>query len=237
MDGMSFEDWQTEKQQAAGKTVDDSTNKVYNTLNDTIDFDGLKQYLGDKGITVNDSVSALDFKSVKESMNGVMYVYDEFPQARQMFKNIDSGAAGVMSASYHGDIKLNTKMYATREKCLQSHPQSTYHPKGNSPFSSGAHEAGHLLERALIDKHNGNIIDWRDCTQAKRVVSEAWKEAKKYPESKGVNMYKGIERISRYANTDRSECLAEAVADYSVNKEYAAPLSKEIWKILKMELG
>lgn len=43
--------------------------------------------------------------------------------------------------------------------------------------------------------------------------------------------------ISGYAKTNDSECLAEAVADYILNKDKAAPLSKEIWKILKKELG
>ncbi len=34
-----------------------------------------------------------------------------------------------------------------------------------------------------------------------------------------------------------SECLADAVSDFVLNGNEAAALSKEIWKLLKRELG
>ena len=43
--------------------------------------------------------------------------------------------------------------------------------------------------------------------------------------------------ISKYALWNLNETLAEAVADYVANGENAALLSREIWKVLKKELG
>jgi len=46
-----------------------------------------------------------------------------------------------------------------------------------------------------------------------------------------------VAQISRYATKNRSEAMAEAVADYRANGSRAKPLSQAIWKILKRELG
>jgi len=200
-------------------------------------------------INVDDSVGSLDFRSVREGLQGVEYVMNEFPQASPSFKSIGTRKEGLMCAGYDGDICFNPGYYQTRETALQCHgigegaAQSNLHPKGNNCASSGAHEAGHILEKALIDKSNGGEspigkLNWNECTYSKAVVSDACKAAKKLPECKGMRNFDLKNAISEYAlKGGDSECIAEAVCDYFLNGDEAQPLSKEIWKILKKELG
>ena len=89
------------------------------------------------------------------------------------------------------------------------------------------------MELALIKKNNGTSLDWVDCTFGKKVCSEALKNAKKQTGKTYADL---IYDVSDYAKADRSECMAECVADYMMNGEDASILSKEVWKILKREL-
>lgn len=109
------------------------------------------------------------------------------------------------------------------------------------------HESGHILEAALIRRAYNNfetrpdyiagIYDWNHNTFAKAVVSEAAKAAKKTPDGKGKKVKELISDVSRYAEKTRGETLAECVADYRANGANAKLLSREVWKILKRELG
>ena len=71
--------------------------------------------------------------------------------------------------------------------------------------------------------------------------SNACKEAKKLPECGGMTNKQLKDNISAYAGFEskysEAETLAEAICDFALHKEMAQPLSKEIWKILKRELG
>ena len=117
-----------------------------------------------------------------------------------------------------------------------------FHPKNTGILETGSHEMGHILELALIKQSEyeygiQEVIAWNDCTKAKELISEACKAVKKTPEGKGLRNAQLKSAISEYAQKNDSECLAEAVADYIANGEKSAPLSKEIWNILKDRLG
>ena len=205
------------------------------------DFDTLKAHFKNKySIKMDSSVKKLDFESVKEGMQGIELVMNEFPQAQKALVRISTNKDGVMCASYNGTINFNPTYYTDRTQAVLASRSTGFHPKGSNVVSTGSHEMGHILEKALIDKNGGGIagrIAWDDCTYSKAVVSDACKSAKKTAEGKGKTntVLKG--EISGYAKQDASECLAEAVADYIINGENASILSKEIWKILKKELG
>ncbi len=218
------------------------------SVKDTQTFAEMQNYMKDcHGVVVDNSVGLLDFQSVKEGVHGIEYIIREFPQAKSSFKAVGTAKNGLMCARYDGSINFNPSCYKTRESALYNHGvgegmvQIGFHPKGNNCFGSGAHESGHILEKALIDKVSGESIlgtlNWNDCTYAKSIVSDACKNTKILPECKGMinSQLKGA--ISQYARTSDSECLAEAVCDVALNGEDAAPLSKEIWKLLKKELG
>ena len=217
---------------------------IIKSVNDCDDFEALAGYLADKyDMVVEDSVQLLNFESVKESVSGVEHIIIEFPQARSSFKRIGTDESGIMSAGYDGDICFNPDYYKDRQSVLAAHSPTKFHPPGNNPFGSGCHEAGHILEKALIDKTLGEgtplaNISWRDSTFAKAIVSDACKQAKKHPEGKGKRKSQLMEGISGYARKGGdSECLAEAVCDFAINGEKAAILSRIIWELLKKELG
>ena len=203
-------------------------------------------------VDILDPVDKLDFQSVKEGLAGIEHIIREFPQAKGSFKSISTEKRGLMCADYNGDIAFNPGYYSTREDALKVHgigygvTPGGMHPKGNDCFGSGCHEAGHILEKALIDKANGGEcllgeIHWKDSFYAKAIVSDACKAVKKWPECKGMTNGQLKDAISAYAgyqsNYNAAETMAEAVCDYSINGENAAPLSKMIWEILKKELG
>lgn len=206
------------------------------------DFEGVSKYLSKTyGIAMDDTVKDLDFESVKEGIQGIEKVMLEFPQAQSSLKKISTNKSGIMCAQYNGTINFNPHYYKTRESAVNASTSSTgFHPKGNNVTSTGSHEMGHILEKALIDKDKDIFFPgaaWSDCTCAKKVVSEACKAAKKTAQGKG-KLNSALKReVSGYATQDASECLAEAVADYTLNGSDAAILSQEIWKILKRELG
>lgn len=210
-------------------------------LSSVTTFEQLAEYFNNNyNVTIDNAVKSLDFESVKEGLQGVEIVMREFPQAKSSLHKIGVRKDGIMNAGYEGDINFNPFYYTDRKVAVKASQSTGYHPKGNNTVSTGSHEAGHILEKALIDKDGGSafgVIAWSECMYAKSVVKDAQKAAKKTPEGKGKRNYDLMHEISGYANTNASECLAEAVADYTLNGENAAILSREIWKILKGELG
>ena len=225
-------------------------NKKTGTVAETQTFKEMQQYMQQNyNIEVLDSVSELDFQSVKEGVSGIEYIIQEFPQAKDSFKTIGTEYYDLMCSGYNGDISFNPKYYETREGALLAHgigegiiPGGT-HPKGNNCFGTGCHEAGHILEKALADKANGgecvlSEMNWQDSVYAKEVVSNACEEAKKLPECRGMTNKQMKDSISAYAGCDSdysfAETMSEAVCDFALNGE---KVSLEIWKILKKELG
>ena len=234
-----------------GTIKSESTKAV--SISDAQTFEELRQYMKQNyDIEILDSVDELDFQSVKEGVSGIEHIMLEFPQAGSSYKTISTEKRGLMSAGYNGDISFNPGHYKTRESALMAHgigeriKPGGMHPKGNNCFGSGCHEAGHILEKALADRANGgecvlSEMNWRDSTYARAIVSEACRAAKKRLECRGMTNNQLKDAISAYAGYrsrySASETMAEAVCDYSINSEDAAPLSKEIWRLLKKELG
>lgn len=240
----SFEDYK-QKYLKLPEKADTMELKPISSVLDTSDFDELGRYMKDSyGIGMSDSVKNLNFKAVKESTAGIEHIIKEFPQAKDTFKNLKTSKSGVMCATFRGEICFNPSFYNDYDKVsgamFQSASTTGFHVKGNNLFSTGSHEAGHILELALNYKANGtfaNATAWTKCTYAQEIVSEASKIAKKTPEGQGKKIAELTGEVSKYAQADKSEALAECVADYVINGENASILSKEVWKILKRELG
>lgn len=216
-----------------------NTPKAIKSVSDASNFKDLQSYFKKKGYKMNDAISKLDFNSVKDTTKGVDIVLNEFPQAKKVFAGFDIGNSGVACASFTGKISFNPAYY-TDAKNLQSMIMGNttgFHPKNTGIVEIGSHEMGHILELALINKHNGGVFAWSECTEAKKIVSEACKLAKKLPEGKGKVNATLKREISGYAMQNASECMAEGVADYIANKNNASVLSRMIWNLLKGELG
>ena len=213
--------------------------KTIKSASNASDFKELQSYFKKKGYKMSDAIANLDFNSVKDTAKGVEIVLNEFPQAKKVFGGFDIGKSGVASASFSGKISFNPAYYkdAKNLQCMIQGNTTGFHPKNTGIVEIGSHEMGHILELALINKHNGGVFAWSECTEAKKIVSEACKLAKKLPEGKGKVNATLKQEISGYAMQNASECMAEGVADYIANKGNASVLSRMIWNLLKGELG
>lgn len=220
-----------------------ASNTVPSTpLESCTNFNSLASYFSKTyGVKFDASVRKLHFESVKEAMQGMERILTEFPQAKSAFRAISTSTTGLMCASNSGTINFNPKNFTTAKQVATAHRQSSYHPKNNSPFLSGAHEMGHIVELGLINKKEKSRVTaskaWVDCTYAQKIVSAACTAYKKTPEGAQLMASAMKKQISGYAMESASECLAEGIADYVVNGEAAAPLSKFIWQVLKKEMG
>lgn len=208
-------------------------------------FEEMKTYFNDRyGVSIADEVTQLDFSNVSESMKGIDKILVEFPQAQSTLKAITTNKEGVMCASYDGTISFNPFYYGVgKSSNLTSFLANAtgYHPKNNTLLTTGSHEMGHILERTLIQQKIDQGIPmfgaWGKCTEAKEVLKEAYKTAKKTPDGQGLRNFQLSLQVSGYALENASECLAECVADYVANGEKSAILSQQVWKILKERLG
>ena len=224
------------KEVNAIKTV--ANIKDYNELSDFL----LKNY----NIKLEKSVTSLDFDVVKESIEGVDLIINQFPELKTSLKYIKTSSSGVMSCS--GDtINFNPKYYdnpnVIRDACLRC-SDSGWWVKNASPKSIGSHETAHGIEWLLIELNETDYGDglsiisrynrreaWSKCTEAKKIVSEACKNIKKTPYGKDKIFRELKQAISEYANTNPSETLAEAFADVTANGDNANPLSLEIKRL------
>lgn len=184
---------------------------------------------------LRNSVSKLKFENVKEGILGIDAVFDEFPAIRKYLKSIEGSLSleddVPMEMSYTGTIHINMKTYDYVKGF------------GSMPKWIGAHEAGHFLERAVLEKeYPGNSLQmlekrgkmWNDSTKSADIIKKATLEVQK--------VYKLSEEelrssISWNASLDYSEAFAECVADYIINAENAKPLSKAVWNIIKNIMG
>lgn len=210
------------------------------------DFQSLADYMkNEHSVRVAPELAKADFSAVREAAAGMEELLREFPQAASIIRELNGKEcrkSAYASASFNGLVQLNPDRWKDRgdlERSYQADVKSGFHPAGNAS-SIAVHEVGHLLERALISKAGlsryDSIIAWNKNKQATRVISEAAKAAKKGA-GKGMTNDQLVAQVSRYATKNRSEALAECVADYRSNGANAKPLSREVWKILKRELG
>lgn len=214
------------------------------------DFDALSDYMSKThNIKMGNSLKNLEFKTVQHVATTVDNLAKEFPQAVDSIRKIQAHGCpkgAYACASYSGEVMLGDyyKTFGSFNRSFTHSVKTGFHPTGSNPVDAvTAHETGHLLERALIQKaissgraQFGGVM-WGKCTEAKRIVSQACKDVKATPAGKGRKVNDLINEVSRYAAKNRSECLAKCVSDYYSNGNKAKPLSKAVWNLLKKELG
>lgn len=193
------------------------------------------------GVSIDSSVCSLDFPAVREVSKGIDIVLREFPQAQGVLNKLTTGSgSGLMWATSTGQIQFNPCYFqngrATIQQKMEYAGQTGFHPVNSGTKDCGTHETGHILELALIKRQYPNSVHiafgagWL----AQDIVKPARLAIKKRTKLKVYDITAGV---STYACKNDQECLAECVSDYIVNGENAAPLSIEVWKRLKKELG
>ncbi len=223
---------------------------------ETKDLHELAEYMKNVGIYVNErSLSGQTFENVREAAAGIERIMTEFPQAAANFHELrgDNLKYGTLAcASYSGVIALGNQYYSATpdglSRTYDGNVRTGFHPSGTTKADITTHESGHILERALIDKYilsqgNGYYVQyeaakaWNSSKLSGKIISEACKQVKKTAAGKGMVNADIIKGVSKYATRNRSETLAECVADYAANGAGANPLSVAVWNILKRELG
>lgn len=128
-----------------------------------------------------------------------------------------------------GQLALNAN-YTNVEKMNSVYDKGVadgYHPgRGNKTGTQAVayHELGHAITDHIGRKHGLGDID----KTANKIVKDAYKNSK----AKGGN-YNWAGKISKYAQKNYAECVAEAVADWYCNGNKASDTSKAIMAELK----
>lgn len=218
-------------------------------------FDALKKQAAGYGIALDDSLKQLPGQSVVAAYEGVRDVKKAFSKAPDDLFTVKAEARNSRAyawASPLGGITVNSSYFSDYQGTVSSKERdktSGWSP-GGSVKSVTAHEAGHVLEAALIRNELGlgpgswsaeATRMWNKGTQAGKVVREAVSRANK---ASGTKMKKAdvISGLSRYAASRSSasfqnpEALAEAVSDFVSNRGTSRPISQHVWDILKEKL-
>ena len=203
----------------------------------------LKAKYGDQFV-VDDRLKDLKFDEVKEAIDGADFILSEFG-ATEKLTGFTIGDRGVMCASFGGQIKFTESYFKQGASDLSVVMNgSSFHPKNQTARSTGAHEAGHILESWIAKQQSSSWIEqslaWNNCTVSKKIINEASKSVKKQYKARGEQA-PSIDalcyKVSGYASKNRSEAFAECMADYVANGKNANPLSIAVWNETKRVCG
>ena len=204
-------------------------------------FDEIKLYWADNyKVKVVDEIGKLNFEAVRAAMSGVEAVLEEFPQARSFLREFNVFSSGLMSTwRGHSKIYFNPEYFSnisTLISIITNGIKTGYYPKNMNVLGAGTHEAGHIVEDWLREKHNENTETLLRILPRK-LIREAYQQAALHVEGKNKSIEQMRSEISTHASLENlSECLADAICDYIINDAKAALLSREIWNVLKGEL-
>ena len=186
-------------------------------------YDELSEYISQVyNGTINEDVRKLNIRQVSQTLTEFEKILDDFPYAANVFKGINTAEMGMAAVIPTGELVLNPKWYQSLNKKL---------------IGTGYHEAGHLLELALIKKNNPNAHEdrifslWHEGSCAQEIVKKAYQRISTQKELGELR-----KDISAYSMKDYSETLAEAVRDYYTNDYGASLLSIQIIKVLREEM-
>lgn len=173
--------------------------------------------------TIDTDVQSLDIRQVSKTLTEFESVINDFPQMKRYFIGLNVTPIGKAAFVANGELAFNPKYYNELSDRI---------------IGTGFHEAGHLVELALIRKYNPNLADetiyelYRQGIFAEKVVEGAYSRIKT-----SKSLVELRREISNYSLKDKSETLAEAIRDYYCNKYTASVLSRQIIKVLEDELG
>ena len=201
--------------------------------------------------------------NVKESLVDSYLVGD---RGRGVYADYSSKVIGMSSNyyAYLRRVYMNTRYFKDYDlvaKTYQNDLSLHFHPKNSVPEDVIVHETGHAFEFYINAKSNnapsltGDNLEYYQKTYAdmfinvsfsKNLVQTAAKNVNERLKSQGLSPRSEEElreEISGYANQKYndgnvmySETFAEAMVDYLVNGENAAPLSVEMYKLTQEKL-
>ena len=172
--------------------------------------------------SVDDDVKQLNLGQVSQTLTEFERVLEDFSSAAEFFTGINVAERGKAAFVPDGELVLSPRWYGARNAKL---------------VGTGYHEAGHLLELALIRKDNPGASEeiifafWKNRDYARNAVKKAFGRIRT-----GKSLKELRQEISDYSLKDFSETLAEAVEDFYMNGYGSSVLSRQIMKVLEEEL-
>ncbi len=220
---------------------------------DTENLGELSRYMRETlGVRMERSLSRVNFEVARAMSGGIEAMLAEFPGIQaaslRLSGRMNSGAS-YAGTTVDGEILLHPGVLTSPDAVRRSYERdvrSGYHPRGTGPENIIIHEMGHQIEAELLRRRiPGKTPEararraeaWRSGVVASEIVSKALDRAAPGWHRNPQLAADQIGRISRYAAADASETVAEAISDYYSNRRNARPLSKEIWRVAKEELG
>ena len=166
---------------------------------------------------------------------------NEFPALRDTQIQLYTSNSNVYALGGNGTVYLNRKYFANEnlERSYANDVKAGFHPKGTSAIDIVAHEYGHVAHDTIIGKYKNGDTLFGQTVKGNNVPNIIVETAannlnKQTGSNKNAGQYASM--ISRYANYNPSEMIAEAFADYNANKNKARPISREIIRLMKGEL-
>lgn len=188
-----------------------------------------------------DTIKGQKLHETRDALAGTLHVLEEFG-AMDAIKSVSTYNKGVMAANmFSGELYFNTKYFQPGTKDLVDVMNGYhFHPDNQNAFTTGAHEAGHLLESYLAKKTGMDAFSAANGDLSKRLVREAANEIKKQERAAGRPATKQaalVAQISGYATKNSKETFAEAMSDVVANGKNAHPMSRLIWDAAKKIAG
>lgn len=186
-------------------------------------YDELEKYMNKEyNGYIDADVRELNLKQVSQTLTEFESVINDFPSAKKYFTGINTANKGKAAFLPNGELALNSEFYQRITARL---------------LGTGFHEAGHLLELAVIREKNPSLYAdemydiYAKGKCSKEIVGKAYE---RISTKKSLNDLRAD--ISSYSLKNCSETLAEAVKDFYMNGYNASVLSRLIIKVLQEEL-
>lgn len=162
--------------------------------------------------------------------SAVKGISDDFPGLMNDVNTVDTAELGGMDRTqtlgFYGDgqVAINSNYTDIRDmnRVYDKAVQSGYHPsRGNKSGTEAVtyHEMGHALTDSIAKKMGVKNLD----AASKKIVNDAYKAS---GGKGGTKAWAG--KISKYAQENFAECVAEAVSDWYCNGSKAKLNSKAI---------
>lgn len=218
-------------------------NKQIKTVQNCSNWVELEQFLFDNyNITVDKTVTYLNFQNVREVVSGITYTIDTVPELKGIITELNTYyfPKSDLGCSYDGVIYFNPIYYnKTNPRIYQEITKGIkqkYRFKNCNCFAVGVHEAAHFIPKLLL-LQDDNVPKYQ--IQSKWTRSEKTAEIftdiyKQYKGNKGKkSLYILRKNVSKYSLNNYSECFSECFADYVINQDEASELSVMLYEYLQ----
>ncbi len=210
-------------------SLDDENRRIYSERAKEWNLKASKRFTGYEELEkyiqseyngkVDNDVKTLNIRQVSQTLTEFEKVLEDFPNAKKFFTCINVSDRGKAAFLPNGELVLSSKYY--KEATIKL-------------LGIGFHEAGHLLELAVIYKNNPLLSSeeiyelYRSGQYAEQIVNDAFVR---------ISTHKTMDElrkdISNYATISNSETIGDAVKDYYMNGYNASILSRQIIKVMR----